>query len=367
MAASEHRPALRSADSGCLLIADVSGYTSYLGATELEHAQDVLVDLLETVVHHLRRTFHIAQLEGDAVFAYALTGELDAAKLLDAVDQTYFGFRRRRSDVALATVCTCEACRRIPELDLKVVVHDGRFVRAAVAGSEQPTGTDVNVLHRLLKNTVRERLGLAAYALFTSACVDALGMDPSGLGLVEHREHYDDVGDVACYVEDLQARWQAEQEQRHVAVPRDDAQFELVRTFAVPAALLWDWLTSPQKRLLWQTDFSRIDETHARGRRGVGTTNHCAHGRGVIIEEILDWRPHRYFTLRIMLPMLGPCMFTFELDELADDRTELRVRGERLAGRRRMVWTLMQRSMMSGLQANMDRLEHALAEPGTAA
>ena len=29
----------------CLLIADISGYTSYLAGVELDHAQDILADL----------------------------------------------------------------------------------------------------------------------------------------------------------------------------------------------------------------------------------------------------------------------------------------------------------------------------------
>ncbi len=362
MATVEHEATLRTADTGCLLIADISGYTSYLGATELQHAHDVLVDLMETIVRSLRPRFHIAQLEGDAAFGYALAGELDAGALLDAVDQTYFSFRRRTRDIAQATSCTCEACRRVPTLDLKFVVHDGEFVRTAVAGWEQPTGTDVNLVHRLLKNTVQDRLALAAYALFTSACVDALGIDAAALGLVEHRERYDDVGEVVCHVQDLHARWQAEDEQRRIVVPRDATQFEVTREFAVPAAVLWDWHTSPKKRLVWQTDFTRIDEVHARGRRGVGTTNHCAHGRGVISEEILDWRPYRYFTVRVAVPALGPWTFTFEFVELADDRTELRVRTEPLAGWRRVLWALMQRPMMSSMRANMDQLDQALAQ-----
>jgi hypothetical protein len=360
--ATDRDPMLEPADTGCLLIADISGYTSYLGATELEHAQDVLVDLMETLVRSLRPTFHIAQLEGDAAFGYALRGELEAATLLDAVEHTYFDFRRRTRDIAQATVCTCDACRRTPALDLKFVVHDGRFVRARVAGREQPTGLDVNLVHRLLKNTVRERLDLTAYALFTSACVEAVGIDPAALGMVEHRERYDDVGEVTCHVADLHARWQAEQERQRVFVTPDDAQFEFVRAFPVPPAVLWDWQTSPQKRLLWQTEFSRIDETHARGRRGVGTTNHCAHGRNVIVERILDWRPYDYLTMEITTPVIGPWTFTFEFVELDDGVTELRVRAEALSGRRRLLWTLMQRPMRASMTANMDRLHERLGQ-----
>jgi hypothetical protein len=41
--------ALRGTESGCLAIADISGYTAYLAGAELDHAQGVLEDLTETV------------------------------------------------------------------------------------------------------------------------------------------------------------------------------------------------------------------------------------------------------------------------------------------------------------------------------
>jgi hypothetical protein len=66
------------ADTGCITLADISGYSQYLGATELEHAQDVLSDLIRTVASGLRQVLHLSHLEGDAVLAYALDEELEA-------------------------------------------------------------------------------------------------------------------------------------------------------------------------------------------------------------------------------------------------------------------------------------------------
>ena len=57
---------------------------------------------------------------------------------------------------------------------------------------------------------------------------------------------------------------------------------------------------------------------HAPGnRRGVGATNHCMHGGGTSIEELLDWRPYDYYTFRntVQTPM-GPISYvaTTELE-----------------------------------------------------
>lgn len=354
-----------AAESGCFVIADISGYTVFLRDTELEHAHDVLADLIETVAGALRPALRISKLEGDAVFAYALETEVEASMLLDTVDQTYFAFRARLRDIRQATTCKCNACRLIPNLDLKFVVHNGRFVRNVVATSEELTGSDVVVAHRLLKNSVKEHLGYSAYALFTEACVSALGLDALVLGMREHRESYEDVGEILSYVEDLEEAWSRQQERQRVYVLPDDAQFEFVAELPASVSVVWDFSTSPQKRLLWQTDFTRIDQTNPKGRRGAGTTNHCVHGRGAITEEILDWHPFQYYTQRMAVPMAGPWTQTFEFRPLGPDATELRVRIQRLGGKQRLVWLLMQRMLSKGMRENTDRLRQILQEQAT--
>lgn len=83
-------------ERGALLIADVSGYTQYLGGVELEHAQDILADLLGDVVVANASAMRTAKLEGDAVFCYAPAGTLDGPALIDTIESCYFAFRRRR-------------------------------------------------------------------------------------------------------------------------------------------------------------------------------------------------------------------------------------------------------------------------------
>ncbi len=348
-----------------MVIADISGYTQYLRDAELEHAHDVLADLMETVVAGLRPALRISRLEGDAAFAYALESEVDASMLLDTVDGTYFAFRSRLRDIRHATTCVCNACRLIPDLDLKFVGHTGRFVRSVVAGSEELTGTDVVIAHRLLKNGVKERLGLNGYAWLTDACVIALGMDPEVLGMKQHRETYEDIGEVAGHVHDLESAWSYEQERRRVFIPPADAQFEFGAEFPAPVPVVWDYATSPRKRLLWQTDFTRIDQTNPLGRRGPGTTNHCVHGRGAMTEEILDWHPFHYFTQRLVMPMIGTWVQTFEFRPLGEGSTALRIRIQRLRGRQRLLWPLLRRSIAASMEENSDRLRTILREQST--
>jgi hypothetical protein len=351
-----------AAESGYLVLADVSGYTKYLRDTELEHAQDVLADLIETVVGGLRPALRLSKLEGDAAFAYALDSEIGASMMLDTIDQTYFAFRSRLRDIRQATTCNCNACRLIPSLNLKFVAHNGRFVRNTVAGNEELTGSDVVVAHRLLKNTVTEQLGYVGYALHTESCVTALGLDPIILGWQEHREGYEDVGEILSHVEDLETAWSREQERRRVFVLPTNAQFEFTAELPASRNVVWDFTTSPEKRLLWQTDFTHIAQTNPGGRRGPGTTNHCVHGRGAITEEILDWHPFQYYTQRMVVPMVGPWIQTYEFRPLGDDTTELRIRIQRLQGKQRLLWPLVRRGLSKGMRENADRLALILKE-----
>ena len=127
---------LSTAQPTCFLIADISGYTRYLAGVELDHAQDILADLIGAVVSALRPNFTLAKLEGDAAFTYATAETIDGSMLLDTIESCYFGFRRRRRGVRQATSCDCDACERIPDLDLKFVVHHGAAIYQEVAGHQ---------------------------------------------------------------------------------------------------------------------------------------------------------------------------------------------------------------------------------------
>lgn len=297
---------LNQSEPACLVIADITGYTSYLAGVELDHAQDILADLIDTVVGSLRPTFRLAKLEGDAAFTYALTATIDASLLMDTVERTYFAFRRRLRDIAQASTCDCNACIRMPDLDLKFLAHHGTILRQRVAGREELVGSPVIVAHRLLKNTITETTGIGPYVLYTEDCLRAAGVDdPAALGLVEHREEYDHLGEITGWVADLAAAWAAEQARSRVFVEPAAAAISIDYVLPAPPTLAWEYLTSPARRLRWQAGVTDIVQDVAGGRRGVGTTNHCMHGKDAIVEEILDWRPTDYFTLNWQMPIAG--------------------------------------------------------------
>jgi uncharacterized protein YndB with AHSA1/START domain len=293
-------------EPACLVIADITGYTSYLAGVELDHAQDILADLMDTVVRALRPTFRLAKLEGDAAFTYVITATVDGSGLMDTVERTYFAFRRRLRDIGQASTCDCNACMRMPNLDLKLLAHHGTILRQRVAGREELVGSPVIVAHRLLKNAITEQTGIRAYALYTAECLAAAGIeDPAALGLIEHRETYDHLGEVVGWIADLDAAWRAALERDRVVIDHTSAM--AVSEFELPGtpALVWDFVTSPARRVRWQAGVDSIEEATANGRRGVGTINHCIHGKDAIVEEIVDWRPPEYYTFDFKVPIPG--------------------------------------------------------------
>lgn len=289
-------------ESACLLIADISGYSDYLGGVELDHAQDILADLMGTIVTALRPGFRLAKLEGDAAFTFALTDKVDGSLLLDTIERCYFGFRRRRRDVRQATSCECNACVRIPDLNLKFVVHYGLIVRQRVAGHEELLGSDVIVVHRLLKNEVVAATGIDAYALFSQQCVDAMDLDVSELGMTATTETYESVGEIPAWVHDLRRRWEEEESRTRVRVDASQAFHHIEMATPAPPQVAWEFVTTPGRRVLWQLGVTAVEVTATGNRRGIGATNHCMHGEGVSVEELLDWRPFDYFTLRNTIP-----------------------------------------------------------------
>ena len=59
------------------------------------------------------------------------------------------------------------------------------------------------------------------------------------------------------------------------------------------------------------------------GRRGVGTVNHCMHGKDAIVEEVLDWEPFDHFTLpsQLPIPAVPKLVSSYVFEELEDGRT----------------------------------------------
>lgn len=288
---------------GILVLADLSGFTAFLARSELEHAHDILRELLQLVVARLQPELTVAEIEGDAVFAYAPAGTFAGGDgLLDLIDRTYAVFLGRVEAIRVHTTCTCTACNSIPILDLKFIVHQGEYILQAVTGPAKPLGSAVNLAHRLLKNHVAEATGWRAYASLTETVVRQLGIPTEGM--VESLESYPEFEPVRIFSFDLRARWQTSRRLQQIAVQKGEADWEVTLDLPAGPEVVWEWLNDPRRRSRWVgLAFERLTpSTHD----GVGTRTHCTHGSKLeSLHTILDWQPYDYFTEEIANPRNG--------------------------------------------------------------
>jgi class 3 adenylate cyclase len=195
-----------------LLLADISGYTGFMAGVEQEHGVDfsagipaayaVLGALLNAVIEGLEPDFTLVKLEGDAVFAAAPAASLDGQgdRVLETIRATYRAFIDGRTRAIPANDHLCTACPAVAHLDLKVVLHRGHVVRQMVGSGSDLLGPTVNVAHRLLKNTIRSRIGFHPYLFVTDAAATALGLSQVGLA---HVEEYADTGQIQGRIMEL--------------------------------------------------------------------------------------------------------------------------------------------------------------------
>ena len=188
-------------EDGMLVLADISGFTEFVTATELEHGPPIIAELLGEVMRRLSPPLEIQEVEGDAVFALGADRALGPPEvLLEALEDAVAAFRSRQRELQADDSCACHACRSVGNLDLKIVAHHGRFLRQMVGDRSQVAGGNVILAHRLLKNGLA---GRRAYILLTEAALRWTGVDPTEAGLAAHTERYEHFGDVRCFVKDL--------------------------------------------------------------------------------------------------------------------------------------------------------------------
>jgi hypothetical protein len=298
----------------------------------MEHAQEIMEELITLILDHIQPPLKFVKLEGDAVFFY-LPGAafLDGQRLLEALESCYFDFADHIVAMGRSTTCRCAACRAIPTLDLKMLAHYGNYLIQRLAGTEDLAGGDVILIHRLLKNDIAAQTGWPAYLFLTDACLAKIGLP---LPVARYDTAYEHLGTVGGGAYDLRATWTAMCARRRDYIVPDRADAVFTCRISAPPAVDWDYLLNPDKNILLQDDLVKTtNETLPDGRMGSGTSAHCAHGTYTAIHKYLDWQPFRYFTEWIEqtsgLPGTGgppACFQTWEFAPAVDGQTDFTVR-----------------------------------------
>ena len=347
-------------NQGYLLIADITGYTVYLEESELDHAKGSLTDLLELLIDHTNPPLVVSGLEGDAVLSYALrAGFVSAQTFLESIEDTYVAFRRAIELMVVNNTCRCNACANVSSLDLKFFIHYGTFALQDVGDHQELMGSDVNLIHRLLKNSVTAEKDIRAYILCTEAAERALGIEGTSETVIAHTEVVQDFGEVKVWIRDMHPLFEETRDEQRIEYSQDEIVDSDSIVVGMPPEVLWDYLNQSEFRNILTGD-SRFEVLNRKdGRVGTGSVYQCYHGKKVVSQVVVEWRPFERLVLRTQLPFSGTPAYVdvdCRLEPMAEG-TELtrvfaRVSGPAL---KRLAANLMLKMMK---QRNRRDLEH---------
>ncbi len=141
------------AAGGFVILADITGYTRFLSASRLsaDHAQFLVLKLLEGTVAAAGSALAFIKIEGDAALFVTPESRSDPAAVAEALRRIFRGFYATRQALRDSNACTCQACRSIGNLELKVAVDWGPIEVFAVNGRVDVSGITLIRGHRLLK------------------------------------------------------------------------------------------------------------------------------------------------------------------------------------------------------------------------
>ncbi len=286
------------AHKGYFILTDISGYTEFLTRSELDHAQKALQNLFDAQLAHIKHPLVISGFRGDAIFIYVPESNFcEPQTLLESLENLYFVFADALRQMIYNTNCPCRACKNLPKLDLKMVIHHGEYVIQKLGDREELLGADVIVPHRMLKNRVIEQTGITSYALFSDAAAQASNLLGLTYPLVAHSEVYEHIGEVHMQVLDLRKVWEREQDRQRFVVASEKAWLTFEWDAPMPRSIVWEYLTTPRLEQGW-AGYDFVERTDSLGGRlQAEATYHCAHGEVHFFNKILDWHPLEYVSL----------------------------------------------------------------------
>jgi uncharacterized protein YndB with AHSA1/START domain len=309
----------RLANQGFLVVADITGYTAYLSHSELEHAQDVLKTLLDLLIDHTKPPLVLSGLEGDAVLSYTIDStRFEGQAFVEMIEHTYVAFKRAIDLMVLNTSCECNACANINTLDLKFFVHHGEFVVQELRGREELVGSDVNLIHRVMKNQIPEQTGLRAYTFYTADAIDHLGLDGFTDELTSYQEELADIGRVSGRVVDMMPIW--EEQKAHPGLAVDEGKgIRFVEEYPLSPEVVWGYLTNPEYRAVYSNAKRQVTHERRNGRVGPGTVYECFHGENsVSTHTVLEWQPFTRIVTEVKPTRRIRFLATFDIEPAGD-------------------------------------------------
>jgi hypothetical protein len=143
-------------NQGLLFIPDISGFSKFVGQTEIEHSKLIIQELLEILINANQIGLEVSEIEGDAILFYKFGEPPRFEELYKQVEEMFCAFHKSLITYEDHKYCQCTACKSVINLTLKVITHYGEFTGYQVKNFSKLIGKDVIVAHQLLKNDIEQ-------------------------------------------------------------------------------------------------------------------------------------------------------------------------------------------------------------------
>ncbi len=156
------------------VLPDISHYTRFMTGNHFSfaHAQHIIFSLINAMIETATPQLELSKLEGDAALFFADAERHTPEAMGRVLADIFTAFFTERRRLMASNLCLCKACKNIADLDLKVFVHRGQAARFSFRGSIDHFGTDVIVLHRMMKTNA----GGSRYVMITGAAAESIDL-----------------------------------------------------------------------------------------------------------------------------------------------------------------------------------------------
>ncbi len=255
---------------------DISGFTKFIGETEIEHSTHIIRELLEIIINENSLNMELLEIEGDAVFFYRSGRIPSIDEIIKQSKSIFEKFHQHLLRYESKRICQCGACRTANNLTVKFIIHTGQVSSYYISNQFKLIGKEVILLHRLLKNPVPEN----EYLLFTEPFFDNLEKNHSNVKALFFEEKEDQFdGTIVRYKYSSIKHWLNE-----ISVPDEDSlnhNPDLVPVITVRdeikthADVLFSYIADLSNRIEWLAGVKDIQITTGSPINQAGTIHRC--------------------------------------------------------------------------------------------
>ncbi|WP_394749239.1 DUF2652 domain-containing protein [Spongiimicrobium salis] len=257
---------------------DISGFTNFVHANEIEHSKHIISELLEALIDTDTMNLQLAEIEGDALFMYTLDIP-SFATVMEQSQKMLEEFSYQIAKYETQRICQCGACINASNLKIKFIIHYGEISFMRVKHMVKPYGIDVIKTHRLLKNSV----SVHQYILISSETLDYWNVDTAEFPSFKAMQDDYDLGKAVYMYKDLsQFKISSEKTIQKIGIQKPDSPpaFHFSTVLEANVSDAYTLITDFSIRTSW---YKLVDDLLFDAYRinRVGTRHNCISGSSI--------------------------------------------------------------------------------------